>query len=261
MDENTKVTSNRDRYLERLRARHPDREFADDESLFGQTNDDYDEYERQLEKYKADEKAIAEMISSNPRSAAFFADWRNGEDPIVGLIRKFGDDFKAALEDPDKVEQLAEANKAYAERVAQERNFEEQYQQNTDTITLPAIEQVKTEDGLTDDDINEAMVWLTDMMKDAVLGKFTAETIRMAIKAVKHDTDVELADREGEVRGRNAKIEEKLRTQGQGDGTANLSGKNAGGGQSRQMPDLGALGRADSSSIWERGGEKRRSAR
>lgn len=262
MGEETKVTSNRDRYMERLKGRYPDREYADDEALFGQINDDYDEYDSQLERYRADEKAIAEMFSNNPRSAGFLANWRDGKDPLVELIRRYGDDFKAALEDPDKLEELAAANKEYAERVAQERDFEQQYQQNMDTVTYPAIEQVKTEDGLTDDDIDEAMVWLIGIMKDGILGKFTPDSIRMAMKAIRHDGDVALADREGEVRGRNAKIEEKLRRRGKSDGTANLSSRNAGGNASqRDVPDLGALDRFDSRSIWERGGEKRRSAK
>ena len=33
----------------------------------------------------------------------------------------------------------------------------------------------------------------------------------MAIKAIRHDSDVEAAGHEGEVKGRNSKIEEKLR--------------------------------------------------
>ena len=37
------------------------------------------------------------------------------------MIRKFGDDFKAALEDPEKQEALAAANKEYAERIAKEK--------------------------------------------------------------------------------------------------------------------------------------------
>ena len=72
--------------------------------------------------------------------------------------------------------------------------------------------------------------------------------------------DVEQADREGEVRGRNTKIEEKLRKGGKSDGTANLGSKNGGGkGASREMPDLGAIDQNyGTQNIWERGGEKRR---
>ena len=40
MPKNTEVKSNRDRYMERLKTKYPDKEIADDEALFGQTNDD-----------------------------------------------------------------------------------------------------------------------------------------------------------------------------------------------------------------------------
>lgn len=259
MSNNTEVKSNRDRYKERLKTKYPDKEFADDEELFGQINDDYDGYDKELSGYKEREKALSDLFASNPRSAAFLTDWRKGEDPIVGMVRKFGDDFKAALEDPEKQEALAVANKEYAERIAKESEFEEQYQQNI-SVTLSTLEQMQQEDGLSDDEIDQAMEFLIGIMKDGLLGKFQRESIQMAIKAIKHDSDVEVANREGEVRGRNSKIEEKLRKGGKNDGTANLAGKNGGGsGGARQMPDLGAISRYDGAqNIWERGGEKRK---
>lgn len=258
MPTTTEVKSNRDRYTERLKAKYPDREFADDEALFGQINDDYDGYENEVNGYKEREKALSDLFASNPRSAAFLTDWRNGEDPIVGLIRKFGDDFKAALEDPEKVEALAEANKEYAERIAKEKEYEEQYQKNINE-TYSTIEQVQQEDNLSDEDVDNVMEFLINIMRDGMLGKFSAESIRMGLKAINHDIDVEEAGQEGEVKGRNAKIEAKLRKSGKNDGTANLAGKNGGGGNARQMPDLGAIGqRYAETDIWKRGGEKRR---
>ena len=123
MPNNTEVKSNRERYTERLKAKYPDREFADDEALFGQINDDYDGYDKELSGYKEREKALSDLFASNPQSAAFLTDWRKGEDPIIGMVRKFGDDFKAALEDPEKQEALAAANKEFAERIAQEKDM------------------------------------------------------------------------------------------------------------------------------------------
>jgi DNA repair exonuclease SbcCD ATPase subunit len=261
MPNNTEVKSNRDRYTERLKAKYPDKEFADDEALFGQINEDYDGYDKQLSDYKDREKALSDLFASNPRSAAFLTDWRNGEDPIVGLIRKFGDDFKEALEDPEKQEALAAANKDYAERIAKESEFEEQYQQNIQE-TLTTLERMQQEEGLSDDDIDKAMEFLISIMRDGLLGKFSPDSIHMALKALNHDGDVEQADREGEIRGRNTKIEEKLRKGGKSDGTANLAGKNGGKGMARQMPDLGVIERGyDSKNIWERGGERRRPAK
>lgn len=261
MPTTTEVKSNREKYTERLKAKYPDKEFADDEALFGQINEDYDGYDKELGGYREREKAMSDLFASNPRSAAFLTDWRKGEDPIVGLVRKFGDDFKAALEDPEKTEALAEANKEYAERIAQETEYEEQYQKNI-AETLSTLEQMQTEENLSDDDIDKAMDFLMLVIRDGLLGKFTADTIRMALKAINHDADVEEASHEGEVKGRNTKIEEKLRKGSKTDGTADLAGKNGGGTKGQPMPDLGAIDRNyGASTIFERGGEKRRPAK
>ena len=93
--------------------------------------DDYDGYDKELSGYKEREKALSDLFASNPQSAAFLTDWRKGEDPIIGMVRKFGDDFKAALEDPEKQEALAAANKEFAERIAQEKEYEGEYQKNS----------------------------------------------------------------------------------------------------------------------------------
>ena len=259
MSKNTGVKSNRDRYTERLKAKYPDKEFADDEALFGQINDDYDSYDNELSGYREREKALSDLFASNPRSAAFLTDWRKGEDPIIGMVRKFGDDFKAALEDPEKQEALAAANKEFAERIAQEEQYEGEYQTNINE-TLTTLEAMQQEEGLSDEDIDNAMDFLMGIVRDGIMGKFTRESVIMALKAIKHDSDVEQADREGEVRGRNTKIEEKLRKGSKSDGTANLGSKNGGGkGAAREMPDLGAIDQNyGTQNIWERGGEKRR---
>lgn len=261
MPKNTEVKSNRDRYTERLKTKYPDKEFADDEALFGQINDDYDSYDNELSGYREREKAFSDLFASNPRSAAFLTDWRKGEDPIVGMIRKFGDDFKSALEDPEKQEALAAANKEFAERIAKEKEYESEYQKNINE-TLATLETMQQEEGLSDEDIDSAMDFLVAIVRDGLMGKFSRESVTMALKAIRHDSDVEQADREGEVRGRNTKIEEKLRKGGKNDGTASLGSKNGGNGVSRKMPDLGAIDQNyGTQNIWERGGEKRKSTK
>ncbi len=261
MSNSTEVKSNRDRYLERQKSKYPDKEFADDESLFGQINDDYDHYDSELSEYKERETALSNLFASNPHSAAFLTDWRNGEDPIVGLMRKFGDDFKAALEDPEKQEALAAANKEYAERIAKSAEFDTQYEQNI-AETIDTLNKLQEDEGLSDDDIDQAMDLLMGIAKNGILGNFSRESILMAVKALKYDDDMEQASSEGEIRGRNTKIEEKLFKGGKGDGTANLGGKNGGKTSSRPTPDLGAINRFDGSkNAFERGGMKRRPAR
>lgn len=262
MPERTTEMSNRDRYAERLRAKYPDREYADDEALWAQANDDYDDYDKKLASYREQDQALSDLMTSDPRSAAFLMQWRKGKNPAVALVEMFGDDFVEELKDPAKQEELAAASKAYAERVSKEKEFDEQYQKNIQK-TLDTLEQMQNEEGLSDGEVDDAMTFLVGIMKDGILGKFTPESIHMALSAINHDADVAVAAREGEVKGRNARIEEKLRRSQRGDGTATLDGRNAGGGRRRDMPDLGVLNRYDDGgqTIWERGGERRRPAR
>jgi hypothetical protein len=258
MADNKAVISNRKRYEERLRTKYPDKKFDDEEQIFGQINEDYDYYDNEIAGYREREKELSELFASNPKSAAFITDWRNGEDPVVAMIRKFGDDFKEAIEDPEKQEALAAANKEYAERIAKEQEYENEYQKNIKE-TLQTLEMMQQEEGISDEEIDSAMDFLIDIMRNGIMGKFSSESVIMALKAIKHDSDVEQADREGEVRGRNSKIEEKLRKKGRNDGTVTLGSRNA-NGNTREMPDLGVIDRGyGTQNIWERGGEKRKS--
>lgn len=258
MTENATVKSNREKFTERIKNRYPDREFDDDEALFGQSNEDYDNYDKEISGYKEREKSFSDLFTSDPRSAAFLTNWRKGGNPAIELVRMFGDDFVEELKDPAKQEELAEASKDFAERIAKEKDFEEQYQVNINE-TLATLATIQEEEGKSDDEIDQAMEFLVNIMKDGILGKFSRESISMAFKALNHDANVEEAAHEGEVKGRNAKIEEKLRKGSRGDGTANLDGKNGGGnGSPRQLPELGAIERYNGNkSIFERGGEKR----
>jgi len=69
MAEVKQVKSRRDQLGERLKKKYPDREYADDEALFGQINDDYDEYDNQLNGYKERESKLTDMFTRDPRSA------------------------------------------------------------------------------------------------------------------------------------------------------------------------------------------------
>lgn len=257
MPETDTVKSKRDLALERLQGKYPGEQFDDDEQIFARINDDYDKYDKELAGYKEREGKFSDMFTSDPRSARLMMAWKNGDDPAVALMRLYGEDIKEAIDDPEKQEAIAEANREYMERVSKEKEYEDAHSSNL-VESLRILEEIQAEKGLTDEQVDDAMAWLIGVAKDAMLGKFSRETIEMAVKAQNYDNDVAMASEEGEVRGRNAKVTEKLRKSTRGDGTPQLDGKN-GGGRARQMPDLGAIDRyADGTmNIFERGGEKR----
>jgi len=225
--------------------------------LYGQINDDYDDYDHRIDEYKDHESRLSNMFTADPRSAHFLSEWANGGDPVVSLVRQFGTDIMDAINDPDRQEEIADANREYLERVAKERDLDEQYQQNL-SESLDYLGQLQQERGLSDDEIDETMEFLVGIVKDGILGKFSPESIDMAMKALHHDGDVAIAGHEGEVKGRNSKIEERLRRRSSGDGTAMLDGKNN-GQPTRHTPSLGVLDEYGDGmqTIWERGGERR----
>ncbi len=254
--------SKREALSERIKNKYPDKDFSDEEALYGQISDDYDEYDRQLDEYKQNEKVFSDMYTSDPRSATFLASWKNGEDPAIEFIRRFGMDIKDAIDDPEMQEQIAAANKEYVDRVAKSKELEEEYEKNI-SETLSYLETLVQEGKMQESEVDDVMELLVGIVHDGIVGKFSPETIEMAAKAISHDAHVEEAERIGEVRGRNAKIDEKLRKKNKGDGTAQLDGKNSVSGQPRDMSYLGALGNYGdgNQTIWERGGEKRIKAR
>lgn len=229
MAENNAVKSRRDQHIERLRSKYPDKRFEDDEEIYGQISDDYDQYEQELGQYKGREKSLSDMFAADPRSAQFLTDMRNGNDPVVGLVKTFGVDIKDVLDDPAMLDKIAQANKEYIERVAKSKKLDEEYEQNME-VTLETMRQFQSERGLSDEQMDAVADHLLGIVHDGVMGKFSPETLDMACKALNYDADVAAAGEEGEIAGRNAKITEKLRKSNKGDGTAPLGGKNGQGG-------------------------------
>lgn len=239
MAETEPVLSKRDAYLTRLKKKYPDKKFEQDDEIFDQAGADYDEYEGTIEKYKGREKELSDMFAQDPRSARFLTDMARGQDPVVGLVRNFGVEIKDVLDDPDKQEEIAEANREYVERVARNKSLEEEYNRNLDQ-TLETLRGFQQQKGMSDEEIDDVVELLLGIVRDGVMGKFSPQALEMACKAINHDADVQAAGEEGEIAGRNAKIEERLRRRQKGDGTQPLGGKNgaAGGGAE---PDMFAL--------------------
>lgn len=217
--------SKRDQFGERLKKKYPDREYADDEALFGQIDEDYANYDDQINQYQEREQKFADMFTSDPRSAHFITNWRNGEDPVVSFVRQFGTDIKDAIDDPERQEEIAAANKEFVERVAKEKELEETYQSNL-AESLNYLNTFQSKNGLSDEQVDAVMKYLVDIVSDGIMGKFSPESIEMALNAINHDADVANARAEGNVAGRNAKIKETLRKPQSGDGTPTLAGSN-----------------------------------
>lgn len=218
--------SKREKFGERLKKKYPDREYADDEALFGQIDDDYADYDNQLNEYKEREGRMADLFAKDPKNAQFITDMAKGNDPWIAVLERLGiDGVTDLLNDPKKQAEYAEANKKYVERLAKEKSLEEEYEKNF-AESMDLLEKIQKERQLGDETVDAAMDLVMKIANEAIVGKFTEETINMALNAVNHDADVQNARTEGTVAGRNAKIDEQLRKPKAGDGQPNLAGSN-----------------------------------
>jgi len=246
----------RDALNERMLSRYPDLDVNDSEAMSSRISDDYDEFDRQIGEYKEREGKLTDMMNKDPRSAYLLSSWANGENPAIAMMRMFGPEFKEALDDPELRDKLDEAQKEYLERVAKSKELEENYATNMEQ-SYATRDQFQDENGLSDDEMNQIWDTLQQEFEDMLVGKFSRDSMERTLKAIRHDEDVEVAAQDAEVRGRNAKIDEKLRKRNAGDGTAALMGKNNAGTRPAG-PDLGALNRFEGNDdIFTRGGEKR----
>lgn len=249
--EATPSQSKRDAFKKRLSAKYPDKNFDDDEAMFGQISDDYDSTESELNRYREDERKLTDMFNADERNGALFADFANGGDPRLTLIRLYGQDVVDMINDPEKQDEVAEANKAYVERVAKEKALEEEYKKNLEN-SLQVADDWQKKNNLSDEQVDEAFQFIVQIASDAIVGKFTEDSLNLARKAITHDVDVTEAGNAGEIRGRNAKIDMKLKKRKNSDGVPSLGGKSRGASNGQSSPDLGALDVvANRGSIWD----------
>lgn len=255
----------RDAVLNRIRSKYPDKQYADDEAYFGQIEDDYNEYDKKVgelsaanEDYRKRESELSDMFAKDPRSADYLMRWKNGEDPAIALVREFGDDVVEIISDPKRQEEVAKAKQEYADRVANDKKLQEEYQVNLKQ-SLAMIDDLVA-GGESEDEVDKVMKAYITIGTDVLMGKFNRETYDMIKKSFNYDSAVANAAEEGVIKGRNEKIEEKLAKNKKGDGHSPLGGET--GMQADRTPrrPLGALDNFGdgNQTIWERGGEKRR---
>lgn len=215
-EEMTPIKTGKELMIERLSVKHPDLNGEDDEALFGAISKDYDDYEAGAGDNARMKDALDKMLAvfeESPEAAALYVDLaKGGKSVLEYLIENYGDDFLEALEDrdPATIAKITEAENKYRQKMANNAELTKQASENL-AISLDALDEAAKEAGISDEDKDKAFEAYANMLDDAIRNKVSKETWMMFIKGINHDKDVAEAADEGEVRGRNAKIVEKLR--------------------------------------------------
>lgn len=110
---------------------------------------------------------------------------------------------------------------------------------------------------MEDTDIQSLTHLMTSLVKDLEKGELGKRTIKTLLRSLHYDRDIAAASHEGEIKGRNAKIEELMAER---ERTANIHIPTGARNKLTTTPPphiIGGLAAADRRTIWERGNEKR----
>lgn len=206
MTETTTEKNTAPRWLERLRKRYPDRDFADEATAKDEFYADYDRSMGEYDALKGENARILETLQENPEFAEVFASIRDGMPLRVALARVV--DFDAAPPqegDPD----YEDFNRSREEYKARRREMAERRRRIAENQERSKVE---IEDffrsvGADDEEQTGFADFLQGIFDDVFDGKMGKAALRKLWQAYKYEEDVEAAGKAGEAAGRNARIE------------------------------------------------------
>lgn len=209
--------NSRQAFVDRIKTRHPELDESDEEGFYSAVNADYDEDDQgreELKRYKEDDEKLRGIFEQDPRMANMFLGMARGENVLEYLIDNFGQDFLDAINDPEDPEirdRIAEKQQQWLENQAKNKELEQQAADNLEKA-LDAFDAVAEEMGADEQAQEEAFKRYTEFQQRAIVNDVDEDMWRLFFKGVNYDLDVEQAGIEGETRGRNAKIRERLRS-------------------------------------------------
>lgn len=211
-NETQPIKSKKDAFMERMKGRYPDMDFSDEENLYGKLSDEYDEFDKSNE----EKRSLAELFFKDPRSANFLMVMRKGGNPMEFLIEQYGDDFREALDDPEKAKELSQAFAKYAEKQAKNKELQDAAEANMQNMLLE-LDAAQTEGKFTDEDARKAYEYLYadgGLLDRIITNEIHKDDWMMLMKAANYDAmqadaekRVNEAREEGEIAGRNEQID------------------------------------------------------
>lgn len=211
--DNQAVLSSRERMKERYSKKYPERNFNDANAqnvIDDLAWEDIEGMENRLGEYETHSKRLTNLFRSNPKAGQMFMHMANGGDPIRYFIENFGDEFIDAMDSDEGKQAFIESHDKWLNKLADSKKLDEEAERNF-SDSIKALQQFQTEKGLSDEEAIAVFEKVHKIGTDMVLGIYTPESFLMAYNAMNYDGDVERARIEGEVAGKNAKVEEKLR--------------------------------------------------
>lgn len=180
----------------------------------------------------------------------------NMTEPTQDMAQK---EEKAAKDEATTADTLTQPTKTVLEETEAEASpnpgrAQEEQHPSSEILIRQAVEGSAV---VAQEEKEKVTAWLTGILGEMDKGQISDETLKQLVHALHYDRDMAQAGHDGEVRGRNTRIDEWF---DQRRGVADIHNLGNAATPSRPSPPLSVIGgltAADRSSIWERGHEKR----
>ena len=200
----------RDRLRERYAKSHPDRKFEGDtadDDMFDLTADEFDRMDQEHKDYQDKSGRLNKLFNDFPESAEIFRAMAiNKDHPFDYIIDHYGDRLAEALESEEGKASLKKHREEKAKRDAENAEADKQFEANM-AESLKALEAWGLKRKLNTDAQVEHFLKIREALNDFADGKISEETFDLFWNGAHYNDDVARAREEGEVNGRNAKIE------------------------------------------------------
>lgn len=196
---------NRDKYSAMFAEDNPDVDFEDKEARYGRMAEERDNYR----KLRESGRQFSAILDKNRWLGAMLSDEETN--PLVWLSKN-GIDIKAALDDPEVLQKVADAFENWSQKQA-EGEAAEQAKDAAIEDSLNELASVQQEFGLSDEQFDRMWTHFWDnIFLPAFAGKVTKDTWVALMHAMNYDTDMANAREEAAMQARNEKHANKVKT-------------------------------------------------
>jgi len=192
--------------FERAKGYYPDREMSTDEDYYNALDEKLTENDTYRTENESANQSVIDALTSEPLLVKLIQDINNGATFIEALaLHVDPSELELVQGDPD-FDKWA-ANKAQREANAKAyKDFMAEVEGNVQA-SQQAVKAFAETNGLSEVQATEFMSTLQEILADAYKGKITEPTLTKIYKAMIHDSAVQEAAIEGEIKGRNENIE------------------------------------------------------
>ena len=195
---------NRDRYSAMFAEDNPDVDFEDKEARYGRMADERESYR----KLRDSGKKFSGILDKHRWLGAMLAD--DEVNPLVWMSKN-GIDIKAALDDPEVMQQVTDAFDGWTQKQADGESAQQAQDAAIDE-SLNALSGVQQEFGLSDEQMNRMWEYFWDeVFAPAFQGKVSKDTWVALMHAMNYDGDIQNAREEAAMQARNEKHTNKVK--------------------------------------------------